>query len=462
VFHVKHPQDETIAAIATPLGIGGVGVIRVSGDGAGPILRRLFVSSNGTEIESHKMLHGWLVEPKTGEKADEVLACFMQSPSSYTGEDVAEFYCHGGMAIVQKALSLALESGARLAQKGEFTKRAFLNRKLDLAQAEAVLDLVAARTAEGAGLAVSQLEGRLSRTVNGLRDKLVKALAELEAFIDFPDDLPELDYNGICGRIDHFIEEIDRLLDSAGSGRVYREGLPAVIIGKPNVGKSSLLNALLEEERAIVTDIPGTTRDAIEETISIYGLPLRIIDTAGIRHPKDRVEEFGVERTERELGAADFTLIVVDVSSELDDLDKLVLDMAIGKHIVVVLNKADLGVRANLEELRSLAGGAPTFMTCALSGEGIDSLKTGIFDYILSNIFIPSKDAVIINSRHKECLLRARGGLVQAGESLRSNLPADFVAIDLKAAIVALGEVTGELVSEEVVNAVFDQFCVGK
>ena len=386
MFHVKHPLNETIAAIATPLGIGGVGVIRVSGAEAGLLLKRLFVSSNGYDIESHKMMHGWLVEPKTGERIDEGMACFMQSPRSYTGEDVVEFYCHGGMAIVQKALSLALLSGARLAHKGEFTKRAFLNRKLDLAQAEAVLDLVSARTVGGAGLAVSQLEGRLSGLVKGIRDQLISMLAELEATIDFPDDLPELEYSDFSERIELLIEEIDGLLTSAASGRIYREGLPAVIVGKPNVGKSSLLNALLDEDRVIVSDMPGTTRDAVDETISLFGLPLRVIDTAGIRHPKDMVEEFGVERTERELGASDFALVVVDVSSQLEDLDKLVLNMVRSKHMAVVLNKVALGVRVNLEELRKLTGGVPTFRTSALSGEGIDALKRGLFDYILSHV----------------------------------------------------------------------------
>ncbi|KPJ69702.1 hypothetical protein AMJ44_02840 [candidate division WOR-1 bacterium DG_54_3] len=462
MFHVKHPQEETIAAIATPLGIGGVGVIRVSGAEAEPVLRRLFVSSNGAEMESHRMLHGWLIEPKTREKIDEVMACFMQSPKSYTGENVVEFYCHGGMAIIQKILSLVLESGARLAKKGEFTKRAFLNRKIDLAQAEGVLDLVSARTAEGAGFAIAQLEGKFSRIVSGLRDRLVMMLAELEAMIDFPEDLTELDYNGFIGGIDGFVEEIDRLLDSAVSGRVYRAGLPTVIIGKPNVGKSSLLNALLEEERAIVTDMPGTTRDAIEETISLHGLPLRIIDTAGIRHPKDRVEEFGVERTERELSEADLALVVLDVSNGLEELDKLVLKMARGKHIVIVLNKIDLGIIVNLEELRGLTSGAPIFRTSALKGEGIGCLKQGIFEYILSNVLNPVKDAIAINSRHRECLLAARKSLLLASESLGKNLPADLIAIDVKGAIVALGEVTGELVSEEVINAVFERFCVGK
>ena len=462
MFHVKHSADDTIAAIATPLGVGGVGVIRVSGEKARDVLARLFVSSNGTKVVSRLMLHGWLVDPKSKERVDQVLACFMQSPKSYTGEDVVEFYCHGGIALAQKILDLTLLSGARLAARGEFTKRAFLNGKLDLAQAEAVLDLVKAQTSEGAGFAVRQLEGKLSKRVSGVREKLIKMLAELEAGIDFPEDIPELDYAAFIGSLEGQIEEIDGLLGSASTGRIYREGVASVIIGKPNVGKSCLLNALLEEERAIVTDIPGTTRDAIEETINVCGLPLRLIDTAGLRHPKDRVEEFGVERAERELSAADFVLIVIDASEQLDELDKVVINKACGKLGVVVLNKADLGVEVDLKDLKMRAKSFPFFETSALYGKGIEELKDGVFKNIQSCHGLPAAGAVVISARHKECLERAREALLRAVESSRAKQLPDLLTIDLKGAVVALGEVTGELVSDEVVAAVFDQFCIGK
>jgi tRNA modification GTPase len=375
-------NDDTIAAIATPVGVGGVGIVRVSGSSAKAILSNLFVSSNGTDIESHRMLHGWLLDPECKARVDQGLACFMQAPKSYTGEDVVEFYCHGGITVVQRVLHLAVRAGARLAQGGEFTKRAFLNGKIDLTQAEAVLELVKARTEEGAGFAVRQLEGRLSKVVSVIRESLIAMLAELEGLIDFPDDLPEIDYKTLLKRVKQHIEEIEGLIESADSSRMYREGLATVIVGKPNVGKSSLLNALLDEDRAIVTDIPGTTRDSIEETINANGLPLRVIDTAGIRHPRDRAEEFGVERTERELESADFVVIVLDGSGSLDSLDEMVISKARGKRGVVVLNKADLGVQVNMKELESRAGGLKQHKTSALYGEGINELKKGLLDCI--------------------------------------------------------------------------------
>ena len=459
---MKHSMEDTIAAIATPLGVGGVGVIRVSGERARDVLAHIFFSSNGAKLESHRMLHGWLVDPLTKEKIDEAMSCLMLSPKSYTGEDVVEFYCHGSMAVVQRVLDLALGAGARLAQKGEFTKRAFLNKKIDLAQAEAVLALVQAQTIKGAGFAVKQLEGKLSSVVSGEREKLIQALAGLEALIDFPDDLPELDYNALIGKLGGHIQEIEKLEGSACAGRIYREGLATVIVGKPNVGKSSLLNALLDEQRAIVTDVPGTTRDAIEEGLNIGGLPLKIIDTAGIRHPKDRAEEFGVERTEKELEAAEFALIVLDASGPLDELDEMVLGKIGDKKGVLVLNKVDLGERVGAKELKTLAGEVPTYRTSALKGQGIQELAKGIFDCVKTQFNLPVAGAVAINARHKECLLRAKEGLGRALDSCEKKLPVDFITIDIKEAIVALGEISGELVSEEVINTIFEQFCVGK
>ena len=349
-----------------------------------------------------------------------------------------------------------------MAQKGEFTKRAFLNGKIDLAQAEAVLDLVKAQTREGAGLAVRQLEGRLSRIVISTRIRLLGMMAELEARIDFPEDLPSLNYNAFIKRLQPFIKEIDKLLASSVSGRIYREGLPMAIIGKPNVGKSSLLNALLGEERAIVTEIPGTTRDAIEETLSVQGMPLRIIDTAGIRHPRDKAEEFGVDRAEKELDAAELALIVIDASEGLDGLDRMVLNRATGKPGIVVLNKVDLGTKASLAEVDALSKGMTAFKTSALRRKGIEELKFGILELIKAGFNLPGEDAITINVRHRECLLKAKEGLERSLASCRKGLPVDFITIDLKDAILALGEVTGELVSEEVVNTIFEHFCVGK
>lgn len=459
---MKHLVEDTIAAIATPLGVGGVGIVRISGHDAKNLLARLFLSSNGTEFSSHIMLHGWICDPSSGEKADQVLACFMRSPKSYTGEDVVEFYCHGGMAVVSRVLDLSLANGARIAQKGEFTKRAFLNGKVDLAQAEAVLDLIQAPTASSAGFAVNQLEGRLSKEVSGMRAKLLGLLAELEAEIDFPDDVAALNLDGLKSKLEGLVKEIDGLLKNPQSGRIYREGLATVILGKPNVGKSSLLNVLLGETRAIVTEVPGTTRDAIEERVCLSGLPLRIIDTAGLRHPIDRVEELGVKRTEKELSSADLALVVIDASKELDDLDKMVMSKARSKRAILVLNKIDLVEKVDLGALCEMAEGAPVFKTSALLGQGINELGEGIFAYVRNEFKLPEKDSVTINARHRECLQRASEGIARAAQACRKKLASDFITIDIKEAVVALGEITGELVSEEVINNIFAKFCVGK
>ncbi|NQT29885.1 MAG: tRNA uridine-5-carboxymethylaminomethyl(34) synthesis GTPase MnmE, partial [Candidatus Saganbacteria bacterium] len=379
---MRDSQDDTIAAIATPLGVGGVGVIRVSGEGAKAVLTKLFISSNGTTIESHRMLFGWLKNPQDNTKIDQVLACYMQAPKSYTGEDVVEFYCHGGVAILKAALSQIIQSGARLAVKGEFTKRAFLNGKIDLSQAEAVLDLVGAQTQASAGLAVAQLEGRLSKTVGGLRDKLVALCAGLEVAIDFPEDAPEVNYDGLIAQLAAIRQEIKQLIEASQWGKVFREGVATLIVGKPNVGKSSLLNALLEEERAIVTEVAGTTRDTIEELLDIEGLPLRIMDTAGIRTPRDKVEELGVGRAKKEIGEAQFVIIVLDVSQKLSDEDTETLGLCKNKPGVVALNKIDLPQMLDAGKLGGAGEDKAIYKISALRGDGLAELKKGILSAV--------------------------------------------------------------------------------
>ncbi|MFH1347663.1 MAG: tRNA uridine-5-carboxymethylaminomethyl(34) synthesis GTPase MnmE [Candidatus Margulisiibacteriota bacterium] len=462
MFHVKHPPGDTIAAIATPLGEGGVGIVRVSGVDAKAILSHLFVSSNGSGTNSHKMLVGWMVDPSKNVKIDQIMACYMKGPKSYTGEDVVEFYCHGGTAVVQQVLNIVLVSGARLARRGEFTKRAFLNSKLDLSQAEAVLDLVKARTAQCAGYAVSQLEGKLSGIVADLKARVMQVMAGLEAQIDFPDDMPSLDHNALIDQLSSIREEIASLICSAADGKVYREGLATVIVGKPNVGKSCLLNALLGEQRAIVTDQPGTTRDAIEELLNLDGLALRIIDTAGVRHPQDKAEELGVERAEKELLTADFALIVIDASGPLNDLDKKVINKASNVRKVIVLNKVDLGAVVDKCSIGAISGDCPVFEVSALYGHGMDELKRGLSGALRPGLSDGCGSTVTINARHVECLIRADAGLERAVASCNGRMTVDFITIDIKDALLALGEISGELVSEEVINAIFEQFCVGK
>lgn len=453
---------ETIAAIATPIGPGGVGVIRVSGQRSLRVLKRLFRSNNGSRIASHKMLMGWIIDPETKKKIDQILACYMKTPKSFTGEDVVELYCHGGPAILKNVLKLTLNSGARLAERGEFTKRAFLNNKMDLSQAEAVLDLVSSASSTGTGLAIQQLEGRLSKIIFELRQRLISVLAGLEAEIDFPEDMPMLGRKKMAKKLAQLNRQIDQLLASADNGRMYRQGLAVTIIGRPNVGKSSILNALLEEQRAIVTRAPGTTRDTIIETLEIDGLPVRIIDTAGLRRPRNRAEDQGIKRAEQEALAADLILAVIDGSVRLTSQDKEVINKLRDKQGILVLNKSDLGQKVSMRSLRKLHRRIAIVQTSAINGSGIAKLRSKIAKIGLSGEIMAVKDPIYINARHQECLKRAKYGLFKAIESSSKGMQADFITIDLKSAILALGEITGELVSEEVINTIFSKFCVGK
>jgi tRNA modification GTPase len=459
MFHVKHLEEETIAAIATPQGEGGVGVVRISGNAAKKIYKKVFKPSKNEPIKTHKMIHGWLINKK--KKVDQVLACYMKTPKSFTGEDVVEIFCHGGSAITKEVLKTILSAGARLAKRGEFSKRAFLNGKIDLVQAEAVLDLVKAKSSAGAGLALKQLEGKLSEKVEKIRKLLIEILAEIEAVIDFEEDVGELKRGALRKKIGKIEKEIKRLLDSYGQGRVYRNGIATVIIGKPNVGKSSLLNALLGEERAIVTASPGTTRDSIEESLNIDGVQLRIVDTAGIRHPKDEAEKFGVLRTEKELEEAEFAIVVLDGSKKINREDRMVISKVKewGRRAVVVINKNDKKAELSKAGLKSYGS---IYCVSAKTGQGMGALLKGIgraISKIGDNSLITD---TYINGRHKECLKGAETALNRAKEASVKGYSADIIAIDIKDAIISLGEITGEIVSDEVINKVFSEFCVGK
>ena len=386
----------------------------------------------------------------------------MKGPKSFTGEDVIEIYCHGSPVILKNVLNIILKSGARLAEKGEFSKRAFLNGRLDLAQAEAILDLISADGSIGAGYALRQLEGKLSKQVNAVRQRLLERMSELDAGIDFSEDVGELDHLAFVNKLSAEFVAIEKWLSTFEAGRLYRNGLATAIIGKPNVGKSSLLNALLGEDRAIVSELPGTTRDSIEESVDIGGIVLKIVDTAGLRHPKDRVEEFGVARTRREMEAADLALVVLDGSLPLDELDRAVFDQVRGRRTIIIVNKADLPFGMDGAELESFLGSSPCFKVSALTGQGIPELKRGILGQ-LERATNPCPDgAVLLNARHQECLLEAKNGLSRAILAAKEGNPAEIVAIDLKEAIIALGKVTGEVVSDEIINTIFEQFCVGK
>ncbi len=459
MFHVKHSADDTIAAIATPPGQGGIGVIRLSGPDAKSLAARLFVPRKPVaSLESHKLYHGWI--EASGSKVDEVLLSYMPGPGSYTGEDVVEVSCHGGGLVIRKILGLFVEQGARLAEKGEFTKRAFLNGRLDLLQAEAVADLISAKSERGLRAAAAQLGGAISGSVNEVRQTLLDLVAELEAAVDFPEDIEAPSGPALTRKLAALIDLLSRLIATADEGRLVREGVRTVIIGKPNVGKSSLLNQLMAADRAIVSEVPGTTRDTIEESVSIDGLAFVLVDTAGLRMPKDELEAAGIGRTGAAIDRADLALIVLDASQDLSEEDEAVLARGLTGRAVVVLNKIDLGAKLSLN---GRWGHVDKYPVSALTGEGLDSLKAGLVGLVLGQGQGALNELpALINARHKEALWRAKEALERAGEALSADVASDLVTIDLKSAIGALGEVTGQEVTDQIIENIFRRFCVGK
>lgn len=453
--------SDTIAAIATPLGgEGGIGVVRISGPDSLRLIKSIFKPSKKQNITSHQLRHGWIVDNL--KEIDQVIVSYMAAPSSYTGEDVAEISCHGGGRVLKNVLELTIRSGARLAHRGEFTKRAFMNGKIDLAQAEAVIDLIRAKTRDGSLLAAAQLKGSLSFRIKEIKDKLLGLTAEIEASIDFPDEIPDIDPIRAGKTISAAADSINNLIETADLGVVYRDGVSIAIIGKPNVGKSSLLNALVREERAIVTDEPGTTRDTIEEVLNVRGIPARVLDTAGIRHSESKTERLGIDRALRAIDLADMVLLLLDASQGLSVEDTDLLSKTKDNKKIVVLNKVDLPCKLKAKDVSLLVGDARIVEVSASEGSGIGELESVIFDTVTSNKVVAENTEVMVNLRHKESLLRAVELLNKGLESINRHMQADFVSIDLKGAIAALGEVTGEVVSDEVIDRIFDEFCVGK
>ena len=452
-----HSLDDTIAAIATPIGSGGIGIVRLSGPEAYAVLSRIF-HSDRLEMAPRALVYGHVVDPVSGERIDEVLAAYMPAPRTYTRQDVVEIDCHGGPAPLRRVLDLCLAHGARLAGPGEFTLRAFVNGRIDLAQAEAVADLVGARTDAGLRMAVAQLDGRLSDQIRAVRTRLLDALAWVEASIDFDEDeVPPYEIEpDLC-----FAQRmLSDLLSGAERGIVYRQGIRTAIVGRPNVGKSSLLNALLRVDRAIVTPIPGTTRDTLEETLSLHGIPLILVDTAGIRaDTRDLVEDLGVERSRVALAQADLALLVVDGNSAVENGDREIAALVGDKPGIVVINKTDLPVVAAAD---GLLPRAPLVEISALTGAGIDALERAIVEVVFAGRVVAS-DAVLVSSpRHQDVLRRAQEHVDAAISAHRSDMPLDFVSIGLRSAVNALGEITGETVSETLLETIFSRFCIGK
>jgi tRNA modification GTPase trmE len=456
---------DTIAAIATPLGSGGVGIVRVSGPDAEQIGRKLFKGSgtkNGGGFESHRLFYGRLVNPLDDGLIDEGMAVLMRAPRSYTREDVLELHCHGGYYLVRAVLQACISAGARLAEPGEFTRRAFLNGRIDLAQAESVMDLIASRTERSLSLAQSQREGHLSRALAAFKAPLVESLALVEAHIDFPED--EVDpavFEAIETGIATVSAGISRLLATFASGKVLRDGVSVLLLGLPNAGKSSLLNALSGTDRAIVSALPGTTRDLIEETVSLQGLPVKVIDAAGIRaHHADCVEQEGVRRALDKASEADLLLLLVDGTAPLsDELLELATSLAALPYLLVV-------TKSDLPQLLDLSGLAAPLGVCSVSAKsraGIDRLAAQIYDhFVQSSAFSSDAAAVISNVRHRDVLVRAQRSLQDFADNQSLGLPPELLALDLRTALAALGEITGETTTDDLLDLIFSSFCIGK
>jgi tRNA modification GTPase len=456
-------REDTIAATATPMGEGGVAIVRISGPDAERIAREIFCRSGGRNgaLRSHTLHHGIIREPKSGAVLDEVLLALMRKPRSYTGEDVVEVHCHGGPLLVRRVLELILSRGARHADPGEFSKRAFLNGRLDLTQAEGVLDLIRARTDKGLQLALGHLSGELSKWVGELREELLDLLVQLEAAIDFSEEeIGLLERDQVAARAEALKKKITRLVASYEWGRLFREGARVGIAGRPNVGKSSLLNALLGEERVIVTSVPGTTRDVIEESINLGGLPVVIWDTAGIRQTTDQVERIGVDLSLKRLEEAEAVLVVVDGSCPLAPEDHYILSLLREKKGLIIINKIDLSLQIDMQQLIKEAPDRDLVFVSAKEGKGLDELKLSLRELLLGTWSEPP--VVVTNLRQKASLARAEEGIAGALKAIKEGLPSEIIAVELQAAREALEEVVGAITNDDILERIFSQFCIGK
>ena len=455
--------DDIIAAISTPVGNGGISIVRMSGQGCISLANQLFVGGNLEKKESHTISFGHIKNIATDTIVDEVLLSIMRAPRTYTCEDVVEINCHGGTQASQKVLELLLNLGARLAEPGEFTKRAFLNGRIDLTQAEAVIDIINAKTDLGRQSAVNQLEGSIAKTVRELRDTLLTSIATIEASIDYPEhDIEEETYGILTARTTEILEKTQKLLDSADKGKIIREGISTVILGKPNVGKSSLLNFLLKEERAIVTDIPGTTRDTVEELINIGGVPVKIVDTAGIRETQDTVEKIGVEKSKEYANKADLLLMMIDTSRAITPEDRQIFEIIKNKKALIILNKIDLPNQIDINEICGIVEKENIISISAKDGTGMEEFIHRLKAMFFGGEIELHNDVMISNVRHRNALFAAKNSLLKALDTIHMGMPVDFVSMDLTEAYHHFGEITGDSVDDELLDRIFSQFCLGK
>lgn len=450
-------MEDTIAAIATAYGEGGIGIIRISGEDSRDILRKIFTG----KIESRRLSYGKIMDEN--EHIDEVLAVYMKGPKTYTGEDVVEINCHGSMVALRKTLALVLSKGARMAEPGEFTKRAFLNGRLDLSQAEAVIDVIKAKSDRSFDVAISQLEGSLSKRIEKIRQALLDLLVEVTVNIDYPDeDIEIMTYDKARDCLCNIRNMIGELLATSGSGRMIREGIRIAIVGKPNVGKSSLMNCLLRESRAIVTEIPGTTRDTIEEAVSIRNLPVYLIDTAGIRDTDDTVEKIGIEKTKEAFNNADYIILVVDGSRPLTSEDEEIISYVRGRRALVLINKRDLGAEVTVDVISEKLPDCDIIETALSKGEGLKEIEDHIESLVYGGQISQGESLMVNNVRHIDLLKHADSAAGDALSLLEIMEPLDIVEIDIRNAYDFLGEIVGDTVSDEIINEVFARFCLGK
>ncbi|CCQ48758.1 tRNA uridine-5-carboxymethylaminomethyl(34) synthesis GTPase MnmE [Crocosphaera watsonii WH 8501] len=454
-------QGETIAAIATAIvpQQGSIGIIRLSGNKALSIAKTLFIAPGNPKWQSHSILYGYIRHPQSQQVIDEALLLIMLAPRSYTREDVIEFHCHGGIMPVQQVLQLCIEQGATLAQPGEFTLRAFLNGRIDLTQAESISELVGARSQQASQMALAGLQGKLAQPLQKLRHHCLDILAEIEARIDFEEDLPPLDKKAISQGLETILEQVQTILNTAERGELLRNGLKVAIVGRPNVGKSSLLNAWSRSDRAIVTDLPGTTRDVIESQLVVGGIPIQVLDTAGIRQTTDQVEKIGVERSQLAASQADLVLLTVDATVVWSNQDNEIYQAIEHRPVILVINKIDLAT-PDLAQFPTQI--SEIVKTSAANNQGIEALETAILKAIHQDKLTASNLDFAINQRQSAALTRAKISLEQVQTTIKEELPLDFWTIDLRSAIQALGEITGEEITESVLDRIFSRFCIGK
>lgn len=457
-------EFDTIAAISTPPGEGAISIVRMSGEEAVSIAQKVFSGKDLTQAKSHTINYGHIVDPKTHEEIDEVMVSLMLAPKTFTREDVVEINCHGGIVATNRILQLLLVNGARLAEPGEFTKRAFLHGRIDLTQAESVMDLIRSKTDRSMKIALNQLDGNLSHLIDSLRKDILDVLAQVEVNIDYPeyDDVEEMTTKLLKEKAIEIKQRIEQLLKTASQGKIMREGLATALVGRPNVGKSSLLNHLLHEDKAIVTDVAGTTRDVIEEYVNVSGVPLKLIDTAGIRETDDKVEKIGVERSKKAIEQSDLVLLVLNAAESLTKEDLELIRLTNDKKRIIILNKTDLEEKLDRKELAEISENAPVYATSILKNEGVEALEEAISKLFFNGIENSQSTVMVTNARHIALLKKAQNSLDSVLEGISSGMPVDLVQIDMTEAWNLLGEITGESYEDELLDQLFSQFCLGK